>query len=504
MTHSDNLIDRVLQLQGSRNNIHLVSDSIDTPLTTSFFSGTDSNKTSIRTSGLSHNGNTQIINLIRTMMTSFSEDSYPIIRNLLLSFLSGEEHKKAADLISSKAKEKQLQTIFDIIMKIPSVVFSQLELLQFVCVILDIIKRTEIDLSNRYKQFTSTEHILLMEGTQDIASVLLRIEEILKEDKEKDLRTIFKLLIFIFSFSPPKQEFEFEEEFKQELTNAILQGKDNLGWLPDNIFQSISQTVVTHQNNDESDDHEEDEDWGNDWDEDEEEEKDEEDDENWDNEWDDFDPFKKDKDQSKKNLTLKTTKQKAPVKRQQKQQPAANTQQNRARVEIAHAVDEAFRRLHAVSNQRSGLQTFRTVMPGPESTLRPEMVGYDLKAGTFGKKEVPYEPLLKQFVAQLSDQENCLNITDVRHNRSLLRSLSTTFGRFMFQSKPKLITDDCAVVLIFVVGGITAGEICDIRKVIDYHNKIDGPNSSFYNRTILIGSTTFCTPDFIYDKILCS
>jgi hypothetical protein len=108
---------------------------------------------------------------------------------------------------------------------------------------------------------------------------------------------------------------------------------------------------------------------------------------------------------------------------------------------------------------------------------------------------------LKQFIDQLSDEENSLNIPDIKHNSSLVSNLYSKLIGLLPQSKYKLIADDCKAVVIFVVGGIMASEVSDIKNKVQYYNLHMGEKSPFHGRSIIIGSTSFANSEHIYRHV---
>jgi hypothetical protein len=116
--------------------------------------------------------------------------------------------------------------------------------------------------------------------------------------------------------------------------------------------------------------------------------------------------------------------------------------------------------------------------------------------------ETTYQSLVKQLLTQLSDPQKSQNLSDVRHNTSLIKSFTSTMvGSFFGSTKlahRKPLVADAQVVIIFVVGGVTGAEMVDVHDVVSRAS-----NGALANKTILIGGTRLATPDFVYDNILC-
>lgn len=112
----------------------------------------------------------------------------------------------------------------------------------------------------------------------------------------------------------------------------------------------------------------------------------------------------------------------------------------RLRLEVKDRVEEVFSKLRLVAAARQRLHGFRYLDQAPGA----------LGATTTG--------LLKQLVAKICAREE---IPGLEHAASAVKKLlQTGLGRFgfqNFQSGPK--PGDCKVVLVFVVGGLTLGEV---------------------------------------------
>lgn len=151
--------------------------------------------------------------------------------------------------------------------------------------------------------------------------------------------------------------------------------------------------------------------------------------------------------------------------------------------EIEDSVMETIRRLQTIRENRAGLKSLR------------ELILQDEEYSAVLGQPTCYHPLLKQLAKRLVHNETT---PDIVQSHGLLKSLSSTFGRLMFQSyEPKYIPDNCKQLIIFVVGGITAAEIADMQQ------QFRPLTDSRQDLAISVGGTCVTSPSHIYNHVLC-
>jgi len=528
MIHSDNIIDKMIQLTDERG----VEFSIGEKFKNKIFN--DAVAATIKTNQFIHSNNPQIISTIQTLLNNSSKDVYSVLIGQLTSLIPRADLQTIS--YTTKPKEKQIQILLDFLLdKHPSIVLQNMEYVQFLSVLNEIINGP-----NNYS--SSTEQVILMEAPQH---ALVPILELISRGNTS-LREIVKLLILSYSYLPMNATDLQEDDIRNNLHQAIVAKTLSIvdSGLFDNTFielldrtdtlpkvqknQNIREVrpvqpnkgnkkpQVTHDDSDE--------DWGDipSSDEDEEEEDEDEDDE-----FSNFDPFAEKK--SKKDNKPKQIKKEESEDESEEDddwnndwddndehgKTSTNTKVSPSKTSIVQhhsnpddivrinhqvhfVIERIFTQLHLLQEQRRSLSTFRHLSVEEIDSTYVALSGYNNKCAALDK-ETSYEPLLKQFIAQLSDENHNASIPDIKHHKSLLKNL---FGRLLFQSKRKLISEDCQSIILFVVGGVTAAEVCDMRKVISYHNQVAGEESPFYGKSVLIGSTNFINSNKIYEQVL--
>ncbi|KAL9653963.1 hypothetical protein ABK040_014175 [Willaertia magna] len=474
LCHSDNIYDKLLNTFNriSDRSMNITSnDKNQSNLLTSSFSSTKGVKqflTSVKPFGLIHHNDLKSINLIRTILSKNSKDSLNEISSIVNSLQKISNKKNTDDI---KQIISQLKTLMN--NKGTTFILENNELLQLLSTILDGLDK--LNNSTIYPKLSSIEKLLMWDSAANQSELLNSLLSTFGYDNnEFSLRDLFQLLTCLYSMVPPDIIFTDENKVKEMIVDNILKemklnNNNNSNNQKDIEFIKLllpSSTISllekygkeSEQQNVETP-------------------KEEEEEEDWDN-WDEFDEFSDDEQHhgNKKNKNNTSTQQ----------------QLNLLKETILKDLGIHFKCLRSITKQRLPFQTLSKLINN-EQTFVP-----DNFSGILGQADTPYQSLAKQIVHVLGEKDNC---SDLTHNTSLLSSITNTFGQFMFQSKQKLIRDESCAVFLFFVGGITAGEIADIRHMIDFHNKEKGKTSPFYNKEIYIGSTCLTSSNLIVNQL---
>eukprot|EP00794_Sanderia_malayensis_P016691 gene16691-18385_t len=107
--------------------------------------------------------------------------------------------------------------------------------------------------------------------------------------------------------------------------------------------------------------------------------------------------------------------------------------------------------------------------------------------------EMKYDSLLSQLMAMIYDP--CKpDLIDVEFRSHGLKDFfKTGFGLFMNVTKPR--PDEHNLLYLFVVGGITFNEVCQVRKIVKKLN----PSAQ-----VIIGSTRIISPTDVLEQVLCT
>ncbi|XP_067140631.1 sec1 family domain-containing protein 2-like [Centruroides vittatus] len=138
---------------------------------------------------------------------------------------------------------------------------------------------------------------------------------------------------------------------------------------------------------------------------------------------------------------------------------------------VISSVNTIFSQLKNINSERKKLKKYKSLFQ-PGDTISPAV----------------YVPLLKQLFEDLTNPSN-VDLSDVEfHSSGFTDSLKSRFSMFMNIAKPKPTDNPC--IIVFVLGGITATEVHQIREIV--------ANSS---HEVIIGSTRLVTPNDIIEKI---
>ncbi|XP_069121986.1 sec1 family domain-containing protein 2-like [Argopecten irradians] len=142
---------------------------------------------------------------------------------------------------------------------------------------------------------------------------------------------------------------------------------------------------------------------------------------------------------------------------------------------VSAIIDDMFDKLNAMSSARQNLKHLSSVVD-PSTTLSPAK----------GK------PFLKQLMDLAFDNSKG-DIQDIGYISSGFTDLlKSGFGLFRTVAKPK--PSDNNVLVVFVVGGVTATETKLIRDTVASHNN---------DTQVIVGSTQLCQPEDIVEALLC-
>ncbi|KAG2393264.1 hypothetical protein C9374_006795 [Naegleria lovaniensis] len=174
-------------------------------------------------------------------------------------------------------------------------------------------------------------------------------------------------------------------------------------------------------------------------------------------------------------------------------QPKNNKSQAEVSQSLQHDLDCHFKTMNAIKKQRQYFQTLDKLAGNDNVFI------FDSYSGNLGNIETPFRSMCKQLAYILGEVDQC---SDLVHNASLLSQLTNTFG-FVFQSqKAKLIRNESSTIIIFVVGGITGGEIADIKEMIGFNLREKGQHSPYFGKKVWIGSTHVTSSEQIMDQVL--
>jgi len=380
-------------------------------------------------------GNSQKLKMMRALFDKSPKDSLSELQRILL-----EDDQKVTNVKNqSSSLDRLSSTLESLQTRDVAFTLENGELLEFVSSVLNKLKSSKSE--TKQAELSSVEKLILYECDSNQEELLNSIISLLKKEGEKfNVEDILRLTSIIYSVVTPECTFDGENELKDMICKKIIQeanesiGHKN-GFLVRMLKPDTLKQLESEKTQNKNDPKDEDEE---DWD-------------NWNEEFSDEEDI--------------------------------NSVQEYLREEL----DYHFKCLNAIKKQREQLQTLRK-LAGNEHTFIFE------NPGVFGETETPYRSLCMQLAYVIGQSEPC---NDLVHSTSLLGSISNTFG-FMLQKKTKLIRDESSTIIIFVVGGITCGEIADIRNMIEGNIKEKGIQSPYHGKDVLIGSTSMITsPHFI-------
>ncbi|KAF0984125.1 hypothetical protein FDP41_008040 [Naegleria fowleri] len=453
MVHSDNILDKVVcSLERSSAVSNNVKDSSSSLINKSRSILKDSNL-----SGLLHHGNEKIIDLIRSSIEKKPSETISEMKITL---------DKLQNIVSKKGDmslDKTISSLKSLLQNLSLPLMIQNgETIQFLSTILH--SQEIIHNDTKYSELASTEKLILYECDTNQEELLKNVVDILKKDKTKfSSKEILRLVIMIYSVVSPQCTFSNEQELKCLLVDRIIeeykQSHSNSSFveflnhvLSGKSMNLLKQSEASNASDEKSETPQEEE---------------ELEDDNWDN-WDE--DFDDDKDQSKNSKS---------------QTELSQSLQN----DLTHH----FKNLNAIKKQRQYFQTLDKLAGNDNVFI------FDSHSGNLGNTETSFRSMCKQLTYVMGEMDQC---PDLVHNASLLSQLTNTFG-FMFQSqKAKLIRNESSAIIIFVVGGITCGEIADIKDMIRLNIQEKGQNSPYFGKKVWIGSTQITTAENIMKQVL--
>ncbi|XP_067662541.1 sec1 family domain-containing protein 2-like [Haliotis asinina] len=142
---------------------------------------------------------------------------------------------------------------------------------------------------------------------------------------------------------------------------------------------------------------------------------------------------------------------------------------------VRDLLEDVWSKLEAVGAAREDLKNFQSILE-PSTAISPASM----------------KPLLKTVVEQIFSPDKP-ELTDLEFKSSGLKDfLKSGFGLFMNVSKPR--PSDHPLLLVFVVGGVTATEVKQVRDVVD-KMKLD--------KQVVIGSTRLLRGTDVLQSIFC-
>ena len=395
-------------------------------------------------SGLLHHGNEKIINLMNSIIEKKNSESIGEMKVVLdklqnLTTKKGElSFEKTTQSLKNLLKDLALSTLSD-----------NCDVIQFLSTIIHALELTQSN--TKRAELASAEKLILYECDNNQDELLTYIINILKKDGSKfSLQDVLRLVVMIYSVVTPDCSFKMERDLKKLLAKHIVDNYKQSSCI--SFIESIlsDETLDQLQNPTEEEEASpvEEEEEEADWD-------------NWNEDFDD--------DKPKKKFDIKEN--------------------------IQNLVEEdlsiIFKCLNAVKRQRQYFQILNKLAANDHVFI------FENESGNLGNTETPFRSLCKQLAYVLGETEPC---PDLVHNASLLSTISNTFG-FMFQSKSKPIKNESSTMILFIVGGITFGEITDIKQMINNNLREKGQHSPYFGKKIILGSTCITSAEIILNHL---